>query len=133
MELITTMKWRSILSGSDNKHMNKGQINKKLMITMGILLLAALIYYFYNSGSSKPTTSLVVGRDVGGVGAQELQLLNQIRSLRIETDLFKDPAYTSLVDYSVAIKSENVGRPNPFAPVAGVPSPFAVEPAPTKR
>ena len=51
--------------------------------------------------------------------SQVLSLLSQISNLHIQAQLFQDPAYLKLNDYSVPIPEKNVGRPNPFAPLPG--------------
>lgn len=89
------------------------------------MVLAAVVVYLYFLGDKGPTAdSLLIGTDAGGIGSVELSLLNQMKSLQIDTTLFRDPAYKALVDYTVAIEPEPVGRPNPFAPVPGVLNPF---------
>jgi hypothetical protein len=95
--------------------------------TIVIVVLAFVLIYFYMSGgSSSPAAgTLTAGSTYGAVGSSELSLLNQVRSLKIDTALFKDPIFLSLQDYSVSIPPENVGRPNPFAPLPGE----AVKPA----
>jgi hypothetical protein len=92
--------------------------------TIAIVILVFLLLYLYLPSSS-PAATLIVGSPYGSVGSSELSLLNQIRSLRIDTALFNDAAFRSLVDYSVAITPENVGRPNPFAPLPGESAPAA--------
>lgn len=113
--------------GSANKNMKAAPISKKTIIFI-IVILALGLVYFYFAGGEAPAATLLTGVGGGGVGATELSLLNQMKSLQIDTGFFKDPAYQSLVDYSVAITPQNVGRPNPFAPLPGVPNPFAPEP-----
>lgn len=93
-----------------------------------IVVLAFILAYFYLSGGSPSTPAsgtLTAGSAYGSVGSSELSLLNQVRSLRIDTALFRDAVFLSLQDYSVAIPPENVGRPNPFAALPGE----AVKPA----
>ena len=51
------------------------------------------------------------------VRTRVLSLLNQINSLKIDTSIFNSLVYRSLVDYSITIPEQNVGRPNPFAPI----------------
>lgn len=106
--------------------MKSAPISKKTIIFIIVILVLALVY-FYFAGGEAPAATLLTGTGSGGVGAVELSLLNQMKSLQIDTSLFKDPAYVSLIDYSVAITPQNVGRPNPFAPITGVPNPFAPE------
>lgn len=100
---------------------------KNIIIAVAVILILAAVYFYFQGGSSTGSGSLLTASDASGVGSSELSLLNQMRSLRIDTSFFKDPAYQSLVDYSVSIAPENVGRPNPFAPIPGVPNPNAPE------
>lgn len=99
----------------------QGGKSKSLIIGVVVIIVIVIIYFYMSGSSSSSSNSLLQGEDVSGIGANELMLLNQIKSLHIDTTLFKDPAYTSLVDYTVAITPENVGRPNPFAPIPGMP------------
>jgi hypothetical protein len=94
--------------------------------TIAIIILAFVLVYFYMSGSAPVTGTLSAGSTYGSVGSSELSLLGQVRSLKIDTALFSDPIFaTALKDYSVSITPEQVGRPNPFAPLPGE----AVKPA----
>ncbi|HEX7724436.1 MAG TPA: hypothetical protein VF438_01720 [Candidatus Paceibacterota bacterium] len=87
--------------------------------TIVIVILIFLLIYFYTSGSTPTAGNLTAGSTFGTVGSSELGLLNQVKSLTIDTALFNDAAFRSLKDYSVAITPEIVGRPNPFAPLPG--------------
>ena len=46
-----------------------------------------------------------------------LGLLAALKMVQLDTSFFDDPNYRSLIDWSVAIKSQPVGRRNPFLPV----------------
>lgn len=74
--------------------------------------------YFYFSGSPKDNSSLLatseVGSDATVIGTNILVLLNQITSLKIDTALFTSPVYNSLVDHTVPVYEQNVGKKNPF-------------------
>lgn len=101
------------------------QSSKKSIIVIVVIVIIAAIVYFYYEGSAGPDSSalsLEAGGNADVVGAQVLGLLNQIQSLKIDRSFFTDPAYQTLRDYSVAIPPQNVGRPNPFAPIPGVSS-----------
>ncbi len=98
---------------------------KKIGLAIVIVLILVLVYIFMSGGSSSSSGSLLTSTPYGAVGSAELALLNQMRSLKIDTSLFNDPAYKSLIDYSVDITPENVGRPNPFAPLSGISDPNA--------
>ncbi|MCX6715965.1 MAG: hypothetical protein NT077_03030 [Candidatus Taylorbacteria bacterium] len=107
--------------------MKTSPISKKTIIAIVVIVVLALVYFYFAGGETTSTNSMLLGAESNSVGAAELSLLNQMKSLRIDTTLFSDPAYISLVDYSTKITAQNVGRPNPFAPVPGVPDPFAAE------
>ena len=95
---------------------------KKSTIIILALIVAAGAAYFYFEGSPLPQdTSLQAqsASDADNLGSQVLSLLNQIRSLNIDSSLFKDPGYLTLRDYSVPIPTLGVGRSNPFAPLPG--------------
>ena len=111
--------------GSVNKiTMNTQKSSTKNWIIIGVVIVvAAGAYFFFMGGSptSSGTLQATGGDATGLVGTQVLSLLNQIRTLRIDSALFKDPAYLSLHDFSVTIPQQNVGRANPFAPIPGMP------------
>jgi hypothetical protein len=93
--------------------------------TLAVLLIIGLFgvaYYFYNSYMPSSTDSITADNSDSDVGAHVLSLLNQIQSLNIDSTIFKDPGFNTLVDYSVEIPPVPVGRPNPFAPLPGYPS-----------
>lgn len=96
--------------------------SKKTIIAaiIAIIVLAIVYFYFSNSAPVESVSSLQT-QSASVVGTRVLSLLNQIKSLRIDTSIFKSPAYGTFVDYSVAIPELPVGRPNPFAPIPGLP------------
>ena len=98
---------------------NKPSSSKSTISILVIVALAGLGYFWW-SGNSTPASSSITSSDSqAAVGVQVLNLLNQIQSLSIDTSLFTDPAYKTLVDYSVMIPPVPVGRSNPFAPIPG--------------
>jgi hypothetical protein len=99
----------------------KNSSRSTIVITI-IVLVAAAVYYFYYSGGASATAdqsslSIDTTSSTSQVGADVLTLLNEIHSLKIDTTFFQTPAYQSLIDFSVAIPSVPVGRPNPFSPL----------------
>ena len=97
--------------------------SKKLVIGIIVVILVVLLGYFYFSGGSTPAQSNLLQQqntpEAEIIGMRILNLLNQIRSLKIDKTIFQDPSYQTLVDYSVPIPAVGVGRPNPFAPLPG--------------
>lgn len=99
--------------------------SKKTFIILIVIIAIAALIYFYTLGDSAadPSSSLVqedsASSETQAVGARVLSLLNQISSLKIDASIFDSASYQSLVDYTIAIPEQNIGRPNPFAPIPG--------------
>ena len=102
--------------------------NKGTFIALAIIIVASLGMYFYFQGepvdSSTSLDVVVAGgspeaADARVVSDRIVSLLGQINQIEIKNDLFKSAIYNSLVDYTITIPEENVGRANPFAPVGG--------------
>ena len=106
--------------------MQQTSSKKPLIIIISIVILAGLAY-FYFSGSPSDTSISSVNSSTGEtseasiVGAKVLSLLNEIGSLRIDSSVFDSQVFKSLVDHTVIVPEQNVGRPNPFIPVGGIP------------
>lgn len=49
-----------------------------------------------------------------------LAKLKELDRLHIDTTIFGDKDFRSLVDFTVPVIDEEAGRPNPFAPVPGL-------------
>jgi hypothetical protein len=89
-----------------------------------VLIVAAAGYYFYtSSGSNNSGASFTVTDASSSVGADVLNLLNQIQSLQINTTLFQSPVYQSLTDFTVQVPTEPIGKSNPFATGAATGNP----------
>lgn len=104
--------------------MNTNQSSKKnILIIVGIVLVAMIALFYFMGGDPVDQSSLLSGEESSEterLGTRVLSLLNQIESLNIDTTLFTSATYQTLVDYSVVIPPQGVGRPNPFAPLPGV-------------
>ena len=101
----------------------KNPSSNKNTIIIGIVIVIILAggWYFYSKGSSGSSTSQLISSSpdsaTAAVGASVLNILNSVSSINIDTSFFQTPAYQSLVDYSIAVPPQPVGRANPFAPV----------------
>lgn len=95
--------------------------NKKalLIIIFALVLFGAIYFFFFRSGEPQalvldefgnPVQATVVGQDL-------IVLLSEIQSIRLDSQLFDNPAFRSLTDYSVELISEPQGRANPFAEI----------------
>jgi hypothetical protein len=96
--------------------MQKKSSLKSALVLIGILVIAAGAY-FYMSGTPTDDSTLLVeesGSDVEVVGTRVLTLLNQIQRLTIDEKFFSSATFSSLVDHTVPIYEQNVGKGNPF-------------------
>ncbi|MES2470903.1 MAG: hypothetical protein V4526_01580 [Patescibacteria group bacterium] len=100
--------------------MNTGS-NKTLFIVIGVVLIGVVLY-FVMKGADTPIDANsaleieTVNAAGSEVGDDVLILLGQIKLLNIDKAFFETDAYKSLVDYTVPIPPQNIGRENPFAP-----------------
>jgi uncharacterized protein YerC len=90
-----------------------------ILIIVVIVLIAASIYFYKSGGQAPESETLKVNPEVQASAARVLTLLNQIKSLRINADLFTSAEYQTLQDNTVVIPALPVGRINPFAPIPG--------------
>lgn len=108
-------------------------ITKKVLLWIAIAIIVVGGFVFIRSlgggEASLPDTLLVSEVSVGPadaiIGQDLLVVLSRLKATRLETSIFSDQAFQSLIDWSVAIAPQPQGRRNPFAPigVGGVGSP----------
>ena len=100
---------------------------KGTIAVIAIVIILVGGWYFYEKGSSPSSSSsstLTASSPSGAaagtsdVGANVLSILQSVSSIKIDTAFFSSPVYQSLVDYSITVPPEPVGRTDPFAPVA---------------
>ncbi len=90
---------------------------QNLLMILGIVLIAGLGYYLYiQEGSTELATGPGANRtQIALESAVILQRLNEIKQISLEADLFTNPQFQALVDFTEPIIPQPVGRPNPFA------------------
>ncbi len=91
-------------------------------VTIGICVtavLALVIYFMYFSGGSSgaPLTS---SSSASTASQNILVTLQNLNTIKLDPSIFTNPVFLSLTDFGVTIPPENVGRLDPFAPLAGV-------------
>lgn len=106
--------------------MQKTSSSTKTIIIFVAILLIGVLMYFYTLGnandsaiSSLEQTGSSGNVDVDIIGARVLSLLKEINQLKIDKSIFEDPLYKSLLDHTVPIPPQNIGRANPFEPFSG--------------
>ncbi len=102
-------------------------MSKKTKFLIGVLIATGLIFiYTLYSPSEKTQGNLSVapGGIVGGSAQktssssdESSQTLVNLKSIKIDTSFFKGKTFQDLIDFSVQLKPQEVGRSNPFAPL----------------
>lgn len=93
------------------------KLNKNKVLLIALVIVAVVGFYLFKGKGTPPVATTQAG-GAGGVGQELVIELNRLRALQnINTDIFKDPAYTSLQDYTQSVIAQPVGRVNPFAPI----------------
>jgi hypothetical protein len=106
---------------------------KKIIIVVVVIVLAFIAYsYFFvgsqsasSSGVSKQTvttsTATPAGAALDGPGKEFVTQLLAIQNIKFNLDIFTDPVFQGLKDWHKDLVPQESGRPNPFAPLDGVP------------
>lgn len=106
--------------------MDKNKKTKNLVIIIIVIIaIVGGVYYFYSSKKPKGETA-IIDMDQGAVGADEnilqesqkiFSLLDELNSVKLDVGFFEGKFFRSLIDFSVELVPEPVGRENPFAPL----------------
>ena len=95
---------------------------RKYKITIiGLILIggAIIIYQFYFAGDKKNAVLVSEsGDEISGsvVGREIVIFLDELQSINLDSSIFDDPAFQSLIDFEKEVQAEPVERSNPFAP-----------------
>ena len=92
---------------------------KNLLFALG---LAILVWLGYTVFFSEDAITLDEQSQSAALVEEQVFLgkLKELQGLDLNTDLFSDEEFLSLVDHTVQVVDEEAGRPNPFAPVPGL-------------
>lgn len=84
-----------------------------------IVLFGAGVYFFAGSGGAVTTITAVPSSQTE---ATFLGLASELDTVTFNTSIFTDQRFLKLQDIHTSIIQEQVGRTDPFAPLAGVTS-----------
>ena len=91
----------------------------KIILAVVILVVVVFAWYGFLREPQGPSTGLLTSETRSGGSAAEqeiLRILLDMRSIRLDSALFENPAFASLRDFGREIVPEPVGRTNPFTP-----------------
>ena len=94
----------------------------KMFIGAAVILGVMVIWFILSGGGSVPaSTTLLTTETVSGstdpASRDFVATLFALRAIQLNGEIFTEPAFLALQDFSTAITPEPFGRPNPFAPL----------------
>ena len=96
----------------------KGMI-KNIIFIVSLVALLFLGYIIFWKDDSIEVDEFTESQ--ARVDEQEfLSKLKELQDLELDSPIFEDEEFLSLVDHTVQVVDEDAGRPNPFAPVPGL-------------
>lgn len=95
--------------------------NITLLICAVITFGGAFYYFVFFNADTGSAISVSEGTTPAGEAeASFLALVGQLGTITLDTRLFTDPRFTSLVDIKTSISPEPGGRKDPFAAIPGI-------------
>lgn len=93
----------------------------KLLLALAIIIVAFIVYkalFVGGDGGGVEPGLETVGLDSTETGSDEfLNILLSLQQIELSSEVFSNPIFTSLVDFSTELKDQTPGRENPFAPI----------------
>ncbi len=83
--------------------------NKTILGSTLLVIVALLTYNFFLKGNS-----IVPTEGENQVGSDLIQISEELSGASFNQELFSEPAYRFLTDFSTPIPAQVVGRTNPF-------------------
>jgi hypothetical protein len=98
---------------------------KYRIIIIVVIILGIGFLIFATTRKPAPADDLLTANPVDSaqprteiLGAEIINALNQIESLRLSREIFNDPVFLSLTDQTQVLTAEPVGKRNPFDPIS---------------
>ena len=91
---------------------------KNGLTVLVLIIIVAGGYYLYNLRTSSNLNTGQLATSESKIASDRfVRELEKIRKIDLNGNLFQDPRFNSLVNFSQPIESQEVGRDNPFEPV----------------
>jgi hypothetical protein len=95
--------------------------NKKNLIIVAVIILGlgAAVYFYISRDrtSDELLTGVPAGTALATVDGTLLSALRELKKLKLDDSIFKNPIWLSLSDFGRTLAPQPSGRPNPFAPL----------------
>ncbi len=83
--------------------------NKKAIITLAVLLIIFYVFSLFFSGTPGD-----VGESATETNASLVEVAGELSTIEFKKEIFSNPAYKQLVDFSAILPTDTPGRSNPF-------------------
>jgi len=91
---------------------------KSIIIVVVVIVVGFVVWnFFFASNDSGEDLIVSTNVSVDAPGSVLVALLSKLQSLSLDDTLFADDRFEGLVDFTVPIAPQPVGRINPFAPL----------------
>lgn len=100
-------------------HMDFITKNKGVLGGVVLIVLLVIVYFMYFSGGSS-APALSSNAQNSPVSQDLLVALQNLHTIKLDQSIFTNPVFVSLTDFGVTIPPENIGRRDPFLPLASV-------------
>jgi len=95
--------------------------SKKIKILIAVLLAITLVFVVMSFLKGNKTDQLITPENLntsaGNQDREILGLLLDLKSIKLDTNIFSEKSFQALEDFGVNLPDEPTKRPNPFAPI----------------
>lgn len=93
---------------------------KVIVISSIIAFLGLLAYENFAYPVSAAEPLVATEGNTGVIDKNAMAALDRIDRIKLDSTIFQNRAFRSLQDIAVVLTPQEVGRPNPFAPIPGI-------------
>jgi len=95
------------------------QRTKKIAIVVVVIVIAFIGYKMFFAGSGSGDTTLVADQSKTEFvdGQTILALLDRLNKVTLDSSVFSNQTFTSLINFEKPIQDQVIGRQNPFQPI----------------
>lgn len=85
--------------------------NKGILTAVAIFILVMFLYNFFLKSDTILTSST---SQASNIGDDLLKIHKELQTVTLNREVFSFPEYLSLIDFSVTVPQQAIGRSNPF-------------------
>lgn len=94
--------------------------NTAIIFVVTIAVAGGAYWYFFTGTGNQPPVSAITNTENNEAQTRFQSLVSELTSISFNVAIFSDPRFTVLVDLKTPIAPEPIGRPDPFALIAGI-------------